>query len=355
MSDLRTQAQQQHPIIDETAATFVWLGEDPPLLIGDFNNYGNSAPPIALAATAPGIWSYRLPLPHDAYVEYAFIRPGFTTVETAERVADPLNPERKIWSGSPMGSSNHWLRMPGSQPSPYATPLGSTIAGRLTKHQVAHPRFVAGGQRTVHLYQPPVTVPVPLVLVWDGQDYLDRGQLIGSLENLMAAGLVPPLALAMINHGDQARFLEYNCSDTTLAYVTQRVLPLARQELRLVETPGAFGVMGASMGGLMSLYTGMRLPQIFGKVLCESGAFGHLLGDMPSVVEDLVRALPRRDLRIWMDAGTLEWLYEPNLHMYALLRERGYAVTQSIFNAGHTYTAWRDSYWRGLIHLFGQP
>ncbi|MFN8374318.1 MAG: alpha/beta hydrolase-fold protein [Anaerolineae bacterium] len=33
--------------------------------------------------------------------------------------------------------------------------------------------------------------------------------------------------------------------------------------------PGAFGVLGASMGGLMALYAGLRMPALFGQVISQ--------------------------------------------------------------------------------------
>ena len=44
----------------------------------------------------------------------------------------------------------------------------------------------------------------------------------------------------------------------------------ASQHLRLInihDHPGEYGVLGASAGGLMSFYTGLRMSEIFGKVL----------------------------------------------------------------------------------------
>jgi enterochelin esterase family protein len=55
------------------------------------------------------------------------------------------------------------------------------------------------------------------------------------------------------------------------------ILPFASEHLNLLDirrNPGAYGVLGASAGGMMSVYTGLRMPEVFGKVLCQSGVFG---------------------------------------------------------------------------------
>ena len=103
----------------------------------------------------------------------------------------------------------------------------------------------------------------------------------------------------------------------------------------------------------MSLYTGARLPQVFGKVLCQSGAF--TMGGLDMVVFDMLERGDSRRLKIWMDVGLydLTGLLESNQRMQAMLVERGYPMTYREYNAGHNYPAWRDDLWRGLEALYG--
>ena len=73
----------------------------------------------------------------------------------------------------------------------------------------------------------------------------------------------------MVANGGPARTVEYTCSEATLAFLLQKVLPSARRELNLVDEtrePGVHGVLGASLGGLIALYTGLRAPEVFGHV-----------------------------------------------------------------------------------------
>jgi len=102
----------------------------------------------------------------------------------------------------------------------------------------------------------------------------------------------------------------------------------------------------------MALYTAMRLPEIFGRVLCLSGGFW--LGAVPSIMFDLVRKFDLRPLKIWMAAGLFDFqeLLQSNRMMYELLRSRGYDVAYREYPAGHNYPAWRDEVWRGLEYLF---
>jgi enterochelin esterase family protein len=295
------------------------------------------------------VWSYRLALPPDAYIEYTFLDRSQT--HSAERLVDPFNPHR-ISNG--MGKHNHFFYMPQGQ----ATPLArrAVIKGQVSQHVLESPYLLANGRRTVYLYQPPVEQPVPLLVVWDGRDYLRRARLAVIVERLIAQGRIRPLALAMVEHGRQARMVEYACSEATLGLLHYEVLPLARQHLNLLDLtnhPGAYGVLGASMGGLMALFTGLRMPQIFGHVLSQSGAFA--LGEYDSLVFDFVNHGDPHALKLWLDVGLYDHqpLLAANRRMQGLMTERGYAFEYHEYSGGHNYTAWRNDVGRGLEYLFG--
>ncbi|MGE5248818.1 MAG: alpha/beta hydrolase [Bacteroidota bacterium] len=214
--------------------------------------------------------------------------------------------------------------------------------------------LVEEGQREVHLYRPPARGRVPLLVVYDGTDYLQRGRLVNIVDNLIAERRIRPIAMAMLQNGGRRRPVEYACSDATVNWLDSVILPLAEEELSLLDlrrSPGAHGVLGASFGGLMSLYTGLRMPEIFGRVLCQSGVFA--LGGRDAAAVDLLRYGHAKDeLDIWMDAGALDFLLDDSRRLQPLLRERGYRVSYRESGGGHNYTSWRDHIWRGLEALF---
>jgi enterochelin esterase family protein len=208
-------------------------------------------------------------------------------------------------------------------------------------------------EREIFFYRPPVNGPVPLLIVYDGQDYLQRGKLATMVDNLMADGRIQPLALAFLPNAGRWRSVEYACSDATILWLDQIILPLAREKLNLIDIdkqPGAFGVLGASLGGTMSLYTGLRMPDVFGRVISQSGAF--MIESRNFAIVDLVRHGQAQGIEIWMDVGGLDTLLEDNRHMYRLLQEKEYNVAYREFSGGHNYTAWRDDLWRGLEAMF---
>lgn len=291
------------------------------------------------------VWSCALTLPRDAYFEYAFFDPV-----TQTRFLDPLN-KRSVNNG--LGGRNNFFYMPESMPSPFPFRRADVSPGALTSHRVDTGFLRDDGEREIFLYRPAVKESVPLLIVYDGQDYLRRAKLATIVDNLIAEKRIQPIAMAFLTNGGRWRTVEYLCSDATLHWVEQVVLPLARENLKLLDVrkhPGAFGVLGASASGLMSMYTGFRMPEIFGKVICQSGVYGWDGRDF--AVVELAKHGHGKDINIWMDAGKLEFLLEDNRRMSALLKENGYNVTYREFSGGHNYTSWRDDVWRGLEAMF---
>jgi enterochelin esterase-like enzyme len=330
-----------NPVIETETIMFLWQGKSAPLLIDDLHNWEDA--PQTLQPAGSELWTYAMPLAPDAYFEYAFIDP-----KTGERIPDPLNPNR-VWNG--INAYNHFFYMPRSGPSPLIQSNQGVPKGTVTRHQIQTKEYIVGAKRTVYLYKPPVTAPVPLVIVYDGPDYLKRANLNTIVDNLIASKRVRPFAMALIQNGRQARSLEYSCSDSALGFVFDCVIPLAQEQLTLTPPGGEpYGVLGASLGASMAMYTGMRLPQVFGKVLCQSGVY--IMPEHQFVVVDLVRYAPRPDISIWMDTGRYEWLLDNNRQMYDLLQEKKYNVKYHEYSGGHNFTSWRDDIWRGLEALF---
>jgi len=350
---IRRARKAGNPVIQGNRVTFIWEGDSAPELIGDINGWEAERKPKLFKRLATSrkpdsgkaIWSTSLTLPRHAYVEYAFHDPG-----SQQKFLDPLNP-RTVNNG--MGSRNNFFYMPETMPSPFTIHRADVRTGTLTRHRVDSDLLQDDTERDVYLYKPPAHRPVPLLIVYDGQDYIQRARLATIVDNLIAEKRISPIGIAFLANGKSRRSVEYFCSDATIGWLDSVILPLAREHIRLVnvrENPGAYGVLGASAGGLMSMYTGMRMPEIFGKVLCQAGAFS--LEGRDFAVVDLVRHSHARGIKIWMDVGTLDDLLEDNRRMVALLDKRQYKVTYREFSAGHNYTAWRDDVWRGLEEMF---
>lgn len=351
MPTLLERAQKHgNPVIENGEAVFVWQGKKAPILSGDFNGWQHNRP-LPMTEVEPGVWTARLPLPPDAYMEYAF----FVTPDEDGRYRDPLSRHRK---SNGIGKSNQWFAMPDWKPAPETKRRKGVLAGRIT-HEVLKNQygFFAGKERVIHLYQPPTGKAVPLLVVWDGPDYLKRAYLATIVDNLIAQGRIQPIAMIMPDNGGKvgARVVEYHTSEATVAFIEAQLLPLARERMNLLdegEHPGVHGVLGASMGGLMALTTGWMLPQVFGRVISQSGAFIPWTRRGRPVIFDLIEGAPAPPLRVWQDCGTFDSLLDGNRQLRDLLTSKGYDLTYREYNAGHNYTAWANSVVGALETMF---
>jgi enterochelin esterase-like enzyme len=334
------------PLVDHDQVTFVWRGRTAPLLVGDFTGWADGVP-IKLEKQGRGLWTYQLSFPDDAYIEYGFMM-------GEESIGDPYNP-RQTPNG--VGSFNNHFSMAGYKPTDLTKKTRYVPHGTVKEYYLSTNYLLFGKERQIHFYQPPVTERVPLVVVWDGMEYLKRVRMNYIVDNLIAQGRIRPFAMAFINNGgEESRTCEYACNEATVMFLISEVLPLARKELKLLDVnafPGAYGVCGSSMGGLMALYTAARLPHIFGNVLSQSGAF--TLGNYDTVVYGLLTQDKKLPLNLWLDVGRydLPGLLETNRRMQALLMQHNYSYSYHEYNAGHNDPAWRDDLWRGLEALFG--
>lgn len=334
----------RNPQINGRTASLFWQGETAPQVISDLHGWEEH--PQAMTFAGPGQWRFDFDLDEDAYLEYAFLDPL-----SGKRWRDPLNP-RRVYNG--VGAYNHYFYMRGAKPSPLRNVPKGGLRGKVARFTVPAQYVSTSWERRVYLYQPPVRQAVPLLAVYDGMDYFKRGKLTEVVENLILQKRIRPIGLAFLQNAGKARMVEYACAETTLVFLMTAVLPLAALEMNLIDCekqPGAHGILGASMGGLMSVYTALRLPQVFGRAFSQAGAFE--LWDQETVVMQLVRHVPKPDVKLWLDCGKMDFLRQANQRMSALLSEKGYDFNYHETGGAHNYTTWRDSLAPGLEALFG--
>src|SRR5215211_8048099 len=239
---IRRALKSGNPVVHGNKATFIWTGDFAPHLISDVHGW-EEKPKSFKPASDQTIWTCSLTIPRDAYVEYAFYDPF-----TRGKILDPLN-GHTVSNG--MGSRNNFFYMPETMPSPFSMRRADVRTGTLTRHRVGTDFLQDDGERDVYLYKPPAGGAVPLLIVYDGNDYLQRAKLVMTVDNMIADKRIRPIAMAFLQNGKSRRNVEYFCSDATLHWLDREILPLARQHLRLIDIekqPGAYGVLGASAG-----------------------------------------------------------------------------------------------------------
>jgi enterochelin esterase-like enzyme len=334
VNDLLARAQREGtPLIDGEIATFLWRGTDVPQLTGDFNRWGREHVPFEEGAA--GLWCAHLTLPLDGYFEYSY-RSDVT------RQLDPLNPR----VSEDMGDPTNYFAMPAWQEPSLIAVAPDVPRGTTSQHVMA-------GNRVVRLYRPPASGRSPLVVVLDGAYFFHSARITEVVDNLIHQQRIRPIALAMISQTAEGRLAEYDCSEATLSFLVDDLLPLAGEHLDLTDAPGAHGVLGTCLAGAMALYAGLRRSDVFGHVLCQAGPFHDQAERRWRTLLDLICQAEVKPLKIWMDCGIYDHVISANREMSAALRSRGYDIDYREFHGGHNHTSWRGDYWRGIEALYG--
>jgi predicted alpha/beta superfamily hydrolase len=131
--------------------------------------------------------------------------------------------------------------------------------------------------------------------------------------------------------------------DAYLRFVIDEVMPAVASHYRVLAGRESTGIMGSSMGALISLYAFLRHPDRFGFV----GAMSPSIWFADAAILELVAAAPFVDGRIYLDMGTEEGDAHLALahEVHRLLLEKGYRQGESLFyveedDADHTEAAW---------------
>ncbi|MEN0066627.1 MAG: alpha/beta hydrolase-fold protein [Myxococcota bacterium] len=295
-------------------------------------------------------------LPHEARVEYKF-----EILDHQGRKAlihDPLNPHR---AHDPFGS-NSVCAMPGYEVPRFVRPDPDTRPGRLVSFEHASQVYPPG--RKVQVYLPSeykAHKAYPLLICHDGGDYLAYADMKQVLDNLIARHEVAPLVVAFTSGGERNR--EYSASPRQADYIVHELMPALEGRFAVSDRVEDRGLMGASFGGVTSLFTAWQHPGRFGRLLLQSGSFVHTdighhgRSELFDPVVDFVgefREHPARIEvpRIFLSCGTFESLIWFNRSLVHLLRQAGIETRFVESQDGHNWVAWRDRLRDGLAWLF---
>ena len=277
---------------------------------------------------------------------------------------DPLNRQPYPAEARPWASS---FTLPDAPPQPWVRPRPGVPAGTVHEHRVRS--AILGNERDVWVYTPPGYrpdgEPYGLLLLFDGRAYLEIVPTPTILDNLLAAGALPPLVAVLPGNIDPAtRNRALPCHPPFVAFLTQELLPWVRQGYRVTTDPARTVVAGSSHGGLVAAFAALLRPDAFGNVLAQSGSFQWRPedDDEHGWLPRQYLARPAAPMRFALDVGLCETApgkagspstLAANRHLRDVLRTKGYAVQYAEFSGGHDYFCWQGTLAAGLLALVG--
>lgn len=342
-------AAHMFPLNEPGWSTFAWLGEADRVELLRWAQGGVDRTPFHRLPET-NLWLLRFPVKDEGRFEYKL---AITRNDGEDLIVDPLNPAR---ASDPYGENSVCRTFGYSRPD-WSLPNGAP-PGRIDIMSVQSQIF--DEVREDRLYLPnghAAGYAYPLVVIHDGNDFVTYADLAVSLDNLIAAGDIPPLMAALVQTRD--RMGEYARGRRHARYIVQELLPVLAEHYDISSRPEDRVLLGASLGAVASLATAFRYPGVFGGLVLQSGSFildKRKLNERPHPVfhqvARLVQALKRApelpETRAFVSTGELEGLAEENRALATFLRERGVDVLFKSAWDGHHWHNWRDQLRDGL-------
>jgi alpha-amylase len=289
---------------------------------GNFNGWNPAAPGFTLSKQPNGTFALTLPDSVRGVVEFKFTLGSWETVET---------------DASGAGIPNRSFTIPRTG----AATLTATIAGWSSGKKAAQPSTASasvvvlsdsfaipqlGRTRRVMLYLPPdyatSQARYPVLYMHDAQNVFDAATSFAgewgvdeTLDELHAHG-DPGAIVVAVDNGGTHRMDEYNPwtsvdgkhgggeGDAYVDFLVKTLKPYIDSHYRTRSDRESTGIMGSSMGGLISLYAVLKYPAVFGRAgvfSCACWVAG------PRILEMARHAAPMHPLpRIYFVAGGLE-------------------------------------------------
>jgi predicted alpha/beta superfamily hydrolase len=255
----------------------------------------------------------------------------------------------------------------------------SDLKSRLFKHEQFESALVEDKHDFI-VYVPPMYAVeqerrFPVLFMQDGQNLFDpdtsfiKGnywRLGETADDLILRGEIEPLVMVGIYNTGDHRIDEYTpVEDKRLgggnadAYgrmLVEELAPFIAQRYRVSCAEATCGVGGSSLGGLVSMYLGLRYPEVFGKLAIMSPSVWWHSRAILKTVSQLKRNTGQR---IWLDIGTNESRRAlPDVRLLKdALEKKGWREGEGLGymeaeGADHSETAWAQRVAPMLKFLF---
>jgi len=162
----------------------------------------------------------------------------------------------------------------------------------------------------------------------DGQNLFNPSTAFGGVEwgvhrtarRAIERGEIEPMIIVGVYNTGQYRIDEYTPTvdskqkrggkaDLYGRFIVEDLKNLVDHQYRTMPGPENTGMGGSSLGGLVTLYLGLKYPQVFSRLMVMSPSVWWDQGLILRVVRGL-RAKP--STRIWLDVGTKEGKFAPS-------------------------------------------
>lgn len=295
----------------------VYVLGDHPLLGG-----GDPTRAVRLVEATPGHWTLDAVLPPGTKTEYRYL----VRDDGNLRVPDPTNAEF-------LDPVAHALRVSGRGARRDASPglFDPALSAPRVEKIPAPPGRLS--PRSIYVYLPrgydqEKDAKYPIILMHDGQNCFEQfvqDSFVGSWKadlvatRLIDEGRMKKCVIVGVANGGANRIREYmppwatyrdirGEGDKTMAYYFDDLLPWLRANYRIADGRENVATVGSSLGGLMALYAAFEWTDRAKNHGALSSALQVTRPDGGAAPEIFAKygAMPKPDVRLWLDSGTLD-------------------------------------------------
>ena len=271
--------------------------------------------------------------PLTARVEYKLIVDG-------NWISDPSNPN-KLDNG--VGGENSFFTMPEYKPTSWDKGSDTFLDNIDFKSEVFN------GVRLVQTYVPSECVKNACAVLYfqDGTDYIKRAKAVQVQQSLVKANKIKAFIMVFVDPKERTK--EYWASDNYAKFLATEVVPAIDAKYNTIKSRDGRAVLGASLGGITSIWVGLKYPEVFSRIGGQSSSFWI---DNERVVKELSKLdASKTNFRFYFDDGTFEGV-DDSRRVNVLLRGKGFPVTYREEFTGHNWTSWHDRLADAFIALW---
>ncbi|MEI6682550.1 MAG: alpha/beta hydrolase-fold protein [Bacteroidota bacterium] len=275
----------------------------------------------------------------DARLDYKLVTDG------SNWILDPKNPYTCAGGFGP----NSELRMPA-----YVVPPETRYYNAIPHGVVRDTTFTSAGlgnSRQVSIYlpdgYPSGREQYPVILFHDGTDYINLGNIGNILDYLIAERQMSPVIAVFVPPVDRTAEYAGAKIDLFTAFIVNELMPVIDAKYKTSRDPSQRAMAGASDGGNISLYIGMKHPEMFGKIAAQSS-------DVQTVISNTFANGPKLNLDLYIDIGTYDIaVLIPMVHnLHDILVSKAYPCMFREWHEGHSWGNWKGHLRLPLLRFF---
>jgi predicted alpha/beta superfamily hydrolase len=323
---------------------------------GNFNNWQPQDEKYRLQKQSNGSFSVNLPNSDQNY-EFKFTQGSWQTVETDEQGNDMANRTAKPTDNQVFIKIKAWKKA--------ETKKMSTASANVEIIAEAFKIPQLNRNRRIWVYLPPdyeanSKKRYPVLYMQDGQNLFDEASSYAGewavdkiLNNLYTKGESEGIIVVGIDNGSNFRANEYSPWKHArlgggegyryVRFIAQTLKPYIDKRFRTLKNREYTGIMGSSMGALISFYAGLKYPKVFGRV----GVFSPSFWFAPQIYEFAKGYQKRLPSKFYFIAGMQESanLVRDTQAMIDIMKNRGFS-NQELSYQVHPDGKHSEWYWR---------